>query len=225
MKKTCRECGTEFILSQGEIDFYKSKNFSLPERCKACRDKRKNNKKEVTSQPSRKKSEHNQRNKTTQMDMEQPVVHRAHTSPSSGFSLESSALMKFVLPVILCILALLLARAPSTTLVDSSSYTNSPGSSSNSVTTTTKSYSFRSDQYLLEHFNKHGSLLGFVTKESYLAGANAVIKSSSAFSRTQSDGDTAYFLQSSNEFVVLSTDGYIRTYFKPTDGIDYFYRQ
>lgn len=67
--------------------------------------------------------------------------------------------------------------------------------------------------------------MGCFTKESYLEGANAVIKNSTALKRTQADGDTAYYVQSSNEFVVLSTDGYIRTYFKPTDGIDYFYRQ
>ena len=38
-----------------------------------------------------------------------------------------------------------------------------------------------------------------------------------------------YVLNSSqeetNEFVVVSTDGYIRTYFNPSDGIDYFNRQ
>ena len=28
-----------------------------------------------------------------------------------------------------------------------------------------------------------------------------------------------------NEFVVLSRDGYIRTYFYPSDGIEYFERQ
>ena len=31
--------------------------------------------------------------------------------------------------------------------------------------------------------------------------------------------------ESTNEFVIVSTDGYIRTYFKPSDGIEYFKRQ
>ena len=37
--------------------------------------------------------------------------------------------------------------------------------------------------------------------------------------------DNVYYLESTNEFVIVSTDGYIRTYFKPNDGIDYFNRQ
>ena len=43
--------------------------------------------------------------------------------------------------------------------------------------------------------------------------------------KREEDGDYIYYLESTNEFVVVSTDGYIRTYFKPTDGIDYFNRQ
>lgn len=39
--KKCRDCGKEFTLTDGEIDFYRSKGFELPNRCKACRDKRK----------------------------------------------------------------------------------------------------------------------------------------------------------------------------------------
>lgn len=38
---TCIECGTEFIFSVGEQQFYSAKKLSLPKRCKACRDQRK----------------------------------------------------------------------------------------------------------------------------------------------------------------------------------------
>ena len=38
MKRTCKQCGKEFFLSQSEIDFYKSKNLSIPKRCKGCRE-------------------------------------------------------------------------------------------------------------------------------------------------------------------------------------------
>ncbi len=34
---TCKDCGKIFYLTKGEIDFYKSKNLSLPKRCKTCR--------------------------------------------------------------------------------------------------------------------------------------------------------------------------------------------
>ena len=39
----CKECGQEFVFSAGEQEFYAEKGFqNEPQRCKACRDKRKN---------------------------------------------------------------------------------------------------------------------------------------------------------------------------------------
>lgn len=88
------------------------------------------------------------------------------------------------------------------------------------------SYQFRNDKYLSQHFEKHGSEFGYVTKEEYLAGANKVISSKDALHKTEAeDGDDVYYLEASNEFVIVSTDGYIRTYFKPSGGIDYYNRQ
>lgn len=37
MKRTCKQCGAEFTLSEDEIAFYKSKNLHLPKRCEKCR--------------------------------------------------------------------------------------------------------------------------------------------------------------------------------------------
>ena len=38
----CQDCGQEFIFTVGEQEFYKEKGFdNEPKRCKACRDKRK----------------------------------------------------------------------------------------------------------------------------------------------------------------------------------------
>lgn len=88
------------------------------------------------------------------------------------------------------------------------------------------SYNFRDDKYLLQHFEKHGSEFGYETKEEYLAGANKVISSEDALHKTEAeDGDDVYYLEKSNEFVIVSVDGYIRTYFKPSGGIDYYNRQ
>jgi len=40
---TCKECGSEFVFTAGEQEFYASRGFqNEPQRCKACRDKRKN---------------------------------------------------------------------------------------------------------------------------------------------------------------------------------------
>lgn len=38
---TCRDCGATFIFTEGEQEFYASKDLSAPQRCKECRAKRK----------------------------------------------------------------------------------------------------------------------------------------------------------------------------------------
>ena len=41
----CKECGREFTFTVGEQEFFKERGFQEPERCKECRDKRKQFKK------------------------------------------------------------------------------------------------------------------------------------------------------------------------------------
>ena len=38
----CRDCGQTFVFTDGEQEFYASKQLSAPQRCKDCRAKRKN---------------------------------------------------------------------------------------------------------------------------------------------------------------------------------------
>ena len=87
-------------------------------------------------------------------------------------------------------------------------------------------YTFRNKDLLQSHYKKHGIEMGFDSAESYLAAANAVIANPEALTKTEKeDGDMVYYVEKSNEFVVLSTDGYIRTYFCPDSGRSYFDRQ
>lgn len=89
-----------------------------------------------------------------------------------------------------------------------------------------KYYEFRKQQYLDEHFAKHGEEFDYGDAQEYLEGANRVINNPNSLYKTEAeDGDHIYYLESTNEFVVVSTDGYIRTYFRPSAGIDYFNRQ
>lgn len=46
----CKECGTEFEISESEQAFYTKKSLQLPKRCKPCRELRK---KEAQSEGSR----------------------------------------------------------------------------------------------------------------------------------------------------------------------------
>ncbi len=87
-------------------------------------------------------------------------------------------------------------------------------------------YTFRSEKYLNEHFEKHGSEFGYADSQEYLDGANRVINDKNSLHKLEAeDGDDVYYLENTNEFVIVSKDGYIRTYFKPSRGIEYYNRQ
>ncbi|MBQ8825816.1 MAG: hypothetical protein IJ007_01840 [Oscillospiraceae bacterium] len=90
----------------------------------------------------------------------------------------------------------------------------------------TETYYFRNQSTLDSHYEKHGIEMGFASAEEYEAAASAVINSPDALYKTEKeDGDGVYYIEQTNEFAVLSTDGYIRTYFLPSAGKAYFDRQ
>ena len=65
--------------------------------------------------------------------------------------------------------------------------------------------------------------MGFETPEEYEAAASAVINNFDSLHKTEAeDGDDIYYIEETNEFVVLSTEGFIRTYFHPDKGKKYY---
>lgn len=87
-------------------------------------------------------------------------------------------------------------------------------------------YTFRNDSLLDRHYEKHGIEMGFDSADAYEAAANAVIADENALHKQEAeDGDDIYYLENTNEFVVVSGDGYIRTYFEPSSGMAYYERQ
>ena len=87
-------------------------------------------------------------------------------------------------------------------------------------------HTFRSKKLLNDHYKKHGLEMGFDSPEEYVENANRVISSPDVlYKLEEEDNDHVYYLEETNEFVVVSQDGYIRTYFNPSAGIDYFNRQ
>lgn len=87
-------------------------------------------------------------------------------------------------------------------------------------------YGFRNKNLRDSHFEKHGIEMGFETVEDYIEAANKVISNPDALHKLEAeDNDHIYFIEDTNEFVVLSQDGYIRTYYIANGGIDYFNRQ
>ena len=95
-----------------------------------------------------------------------------------------------------------------------------------SIGVSTPQYKFRNSNLLNDHFEKHGKEMGFATAEDYQAAASAVVTNASALHKLEAeDGDDVYYIESTNDFVIVSTDGYIRTYFRPNSGIEYYNRQ
>jgi len=207
MQKTCKQCGKPFTLTQSEIDFYEEKNLSIPKRCKECR------------------SQNRQHNHSSG----QPVYTSSGTDYKNHKGNRSfiSKIAGFLIAAVMIIFAgcQLVPSLLGTDTADSGN--NAPSSySADSGYTAPSSYAFRSEKLLSEHYSKHGIEMGFASAKEYEAGAVAVIENAAALNKVElEDGDEVYYLKSTNEFVVVSTDGYIRTYFKPDDGIAYYNRQ
>lgn len=92
--------------------------------------------------------------------------------------------------------------------------------------TTVKVYRFRNESLLKLHYEKHGKSMGFANAEEYEAAASDVVLNPESLHKTEkADGDDCYYLEATNDFVVVSTDGFIRTYFRPDSGKSYFDRQ
>ena len=84
-------------------------------------------------------------------------------------------------------------------------------------------YKFRNKRLLDEHFEKHGRNMGFASADDYQLAAVLVVNNPKSLHKYEKDdGDDVYYLESSNEIVIVSRDGYIRTYFKPNNGIRYY---
>ena len=87
-------------------------------------------------------------------------------------------------------------------------------------------YHFQNENLLESHYEKHGIEMGFSSSEEYESSASDVVNDPESLHKTEKeDGDDVYYKEDTNEFVVVSTDGYVRTYFNPDAGKKYFDRQ
>ncbi len=99
--------------------------------------------------------------------------------------------------------------------------TEEPSSSEEEVT-----LQFRSKKLLNQHYDKHGKEMGFASAEEYEKAAAKVVANPDALHKTEKeDGDDVYYLEDTNEFVIVSKDGYLRTYFLPSAGKKYYDKQ
>ena len=73
------------------------------------------------------------------------------------------------------------------------------------------------------HFSKHaGEFPVGMTSVQYLRGAQELLAGGAGtWSHTRRNGDRLFYRPSTNEFGVRSANGYIKTYFKPKQGVSY----
>lgn len=104
--------------------------------------------------------------------------------------------------------------------------TNAAAKTQPEAEVTKSTYTFRTEELYQSHYQKHGAEFGSITKEEYLALANDLIISPTALHKPEAeDGDDLIYDPEKNQFLVFSTDGYIRTFFCPDDGMAYYERQ
>lgn len=133
---------------------------------------------------------------------------------------------KFVKGVIGGLVAFLLIVSGVGAINDTNYIENALGGNLFSTSDAAPNIYFRNDQALQKHYKKHGKEMGFSSARDYERAAAKVIGNDHSLHKTEKeDGDDIYYLESTNELVIVSKDGYIRTYFSPTDGIEYLNRQ
>lgn len=215
MQRVCKQCRSMFIISESEEAFFKEKNLNMPKRCKACREANKlgiprNDYNPVN--PIRTNTRSNYSGNYYSGNY-YSGNHNSSKNHSGNNSLFFKMLAVFAVVVIAIIAE---SQAKPFTL-------NQPADSGYVVGS---NLTFRDEQSRLDHYYKHGEGMGYGSAEEYEAAAAAVVGNAATLHKNQaSDGDDAYYLARTNEFVVVSTDGFIRTYFLPSDGIAYYNRQ
>lgn len=141
---------------------------------------------------------------------------------------KNKRIMYLAVAAVLILIGLRMDREPAEDITDSEGVVSSETEKAAIVESVEDyiEYYFRNEDLLEQHYKKHGMEMGFESMEAYEEAAGAVVYHPDVLMKTEKeDGDYVYYIEESNEFVVISQDGYIRTYFNPSDGIDYFNRQ
>ena len=84
---------------------------------------------------------------------------------------------------------------------------------------------FESSKLFARHYEKHQEEFGGITKTEYLEKANQFLReplSEDVEQLERSDGSISRYKFSTNEFLVVTKEGKLRTYFKPTGGVAYW---
>jgi hypothetical protein len=87
---------------------------------------------------------------------------------------------------------------------------------------------FASKQKLNDHYQKHGKEFGAISREEYLRIAQELRDrpmDKNTLEAKRGDGVVTRFDRKIGAFLAFNPDGVIRTFFRPNDGEEYFWRQ
>lgn len=196
MKKKCVQCGETFEISDAVKELYREKGLELPQCCPLCRKSNRIRSHNVAIVRGREKRKQRSR------------VLRA----------VPSTVMLLLIVLSFALIHMTRGGADGEPSADPSApVTEAPPAS------VQRAILFRSEEQLEEHYETYGREMGYDSAEEYLAGANAVIHNSTALCKTEKKhGDAIYYVESTNDFVAVSQDGYLRTYIRPEEGIAFF---
>ena len=114
----------------------------------------------------------------------------------------------------------------------SNRYGNTNGSRRQGQPTENTNYPWAKDfnkKSLNKHYDNHGKSMGFDNKESYkqhaIKFANTIDKKNCETFVDQKTGATYKYNKKTNEFAIITKDGYVTTYFKPKEGYSYYKKQ
>jgi len=87
---------------------------------------------------------------------------------------------------------------------------------------------FASQEKLRKHFIKHKEEFDNITESEYLYRAQQLVNSNPGediLIKIRNNGDVLFFNEDTGEFAVKAKNGFIRTFFRPIKGIEYFLKQ
>jgi hypothetical protein len=202
MTRKCIQCDKAFTISDSELEFFTSKNLSIPKRCKECREKNKANK---SNSYSKSESEY-----------------RSYYTDNANDSDLAIAVITFIFSVVLLFLKVQHVWIFSG-LISLTAFWNFLKGKFNRVyiqefDSSIYKYTFYDTKSMTKHYVKHGRQTNCTSMEDYLYKTNLVILDKGNLSKLQKkDGDTIYYNPKTKEFVVVAKAGYVRTYFIASD--------
>ncbi len=218
MERKCVQCGAVFTLTDSEVEFYNSKNLSLPKRCRNCRDFNKaannvNRQKFDLNSPAQRKYAHGENHKYNSYYVKKSTTAR---------------LTSVILPIIIAIAAICVKAEVTLIAVTSllalfNLIVYLAGLRNNKIfiqefDTALYKHTFYDTKSMVNHYVKHGQQTDCSSMEEYLCKANMVVSDKGSKTKLQKkDGDRIYYNRKTQEFVVVAKAGYLRTYFLAND--------